>query len=183
MVKYTLPRWVLFACGQTRSTGLSVLRWKKMRGGRWRWFHNLFTAAFAVCPVTTVAIKRAWSDFFSIQGHSLCPSRLLLSSSSGECLQIFADSNSRGQGARAKPQLENSACASSSLALPLSRCLSCRALPSPPFSIHLFSVPYPLPSSCCSPLSFCTHIVPALCGPCTTNSLQRVFTRKYKGQK
>lgn len=49
--------------GQTRSAGLSVLRWKKTTGGRGRWVWQPFHSYVGVCSVTTVTIRRALSDF------------------------------------------------------------------------------------------------------------------------
>lgn len=124
-----------------------------------------FHSCVAICPATTGAIKKALSDIFHSRPFIVSVSSPIELQQRRPSLQIFTGSNSRGQGTRAKPQLENSACASSSLALPLPLCLCSLALPSTLFSILLFCVPDSLPSLCCPPHSVCTHIVPALCGP------------------
>lgn len=83
----------------------------------------------ASCPLTTVAIRRAFGNFlhswpFTV---SVSPPTELQQQCLRPTLRIFTGSSTRGQG---EPQVENAARASSSLALPLWLCLACLTLPS-----------------------------------------------------
>lgn len=149
-----------------------------------------FHSCVAVCPVTTLAIKRALSDFFfpfkAI--HCVCfvsyrvPAAAAPSAVGRVCrysqAAAAAEVKVREQSHNLKilPALPR-------LSLCHCRCASpVSSLSSTLFS-SLFCVLYPLPSLCCPPLSVCTHIVLPLCGPCTTNSFQRGFTHEYKRQQ
>lgn len=143
--------------------------WKEMRGGGSDGASTILSQLRCRLLCNYSCNQKSIKWFFSIQGHSLCPSRLLLSSSSSAVGRVCRYAQTAIAEVKVREQSHNLKILP---ALPLlSLCHCCCASPVTP-CLQLSSLS-----------SFSVSSTPPLCCPPLSNSFQTVFTRKYKGQQ